>query len=74
MAAELIDRNNNPEVHKEIVRNILAAPQPTNIEEVVDRKRFPLGYCKPLQIAKHLAYCSGYSFRYKPVDTLIKPE
>lgn len=74
VAAELIDRNNNPEVHKEIVRNILAAPQPTNIEEVVDRKRFPLGYCKPLQIAKHLAYCSGYSFRYKPVDTLTKPE
>ena len=69
-AADLLDRNNNPEVHREIVRQILAAPQPTNIERVIDRKLYPLGYSKPLQIIKHMALCSGYQFVYDPLTEL----
>lgn len=62
--AELIDRNNNPQTHKEIVHNILSADKPTNIDQVVDRKIYPYGGSKPLVIAKHVLECSGIRFVY----------
>lgn len=69
MTEDILDRNSNPEVHREIVRNILAAPEPTNIDVIVDRKKFPLGHSKPLQIVKHMAYCNGYKFNWKHMAT-----
>lgn len=65
ITSDLMDRDSNPETHKEIVRNILKAPQPTNIDEIVDRKVFKLGNNRPLQIIHHMAYCSGYKFAYR---------
>lgn len=66
VTAEVMDRNNNPLTHKEIVYNILKAPQPTNIQLAVDRTRIPLGGSKPLQLIKHVAQVSGFDFQYQP--------
>lgn len=65
MMVDILDRNNNPATHKHILRNILTAPQPTNIESVVDRRVQPLGGSKPLQLVKHLAEVAGWRFRFK---------
>lgn len=67
-SAEMLDRNNNPQVHEMIVENILLAPQPTNIDHVVDRTKIPYGGSKPLQLVKHLAQCAGWEFAYRPHD------
>jgi DNA-directed RNA polymerase beta subunit len=62
--AELMDRNNNPIVHKNIVRTILDAPKPTNIPKLVNRKELPFGSTKPIQFMDHLSQCSGWKFVY----------
>lgn len=66
ITAELMDRNNNPATHREVVKSILKAPVPTNIENAVDRKKMPLGGSKPLQILHHMAMCLGWKFTYTP--------
>lgn len=70
ITSDVLDRNNNPIVHKEIVKNILRAEQPTNIECVIDREKFPLGSSKPLQIVKHVNHCAGYAFTYQECDRI----
>ena len=62
--AELMDRNNNPHTHKQIVSSILSADKPTNIEHVVDRSKLHYGGSKPLIIAKHVLECAGIRFVY----------
>lgn len=62
--AELMDRNNNPIVHKKIVRGILDSDQPTNIDTLIDRKEIPYGATKPIQFLDHLSLCSGWKFGY----------
>ncbi len=62
--AEMIDRNNSPITHKNVVWNILNADQPGNIEQSVDRDVIPLGNSKPLQLVNHIAMCGGYQFVY----------
>lgn len=60
--AEIMDRNNTPATHREIVKNILEAPVPTNIDRVIDRKKIPLGGSKPINIINHTLMCSGMKF------------
>lgn len=64
--AERIDRNNNPSTHKLMNKNLLAASQPTNIDNLVDRRAHPYGGAKPIQLVRHLAEVSGFTFQYKP--------
>lgn len=66
VAAEILDRNNSIHTHKEIVRNILRAPYPTNIDLAVDRNKIPYGGARPLQLVKHIARCGGWRPAYKP--------
>lgn len=66
VVAELMDRSNNPTTHREIVKNILTAEYPTNIERLVDRDKIPLGGAKPIQIVNHMALCAGWKFKYTP--------
>lgn len=63
--AELMDRNNTPMTHKQIVKNILSADKPTNIENAVDRTVQPLGGAKPIQLVSHISLCAGVKFEYK---------
>lgn len=63
--AELMDRNNSPLTHKQVVKAILEADKPTNIENTVNRNILPLGGAKPVQLVNHIAMCSGLKFAYK---------
>lgn len=64
--AEVMDRNNNPTVHKEMVNRILSAAKPTAITNIVDRNKFPLGKSKPIQMLHHLLNCAGIGLEYTP--------
>lgn len=60
--AELMDRNNSPITHKKIVRTIIEAEKPTNIDHVVDRNVIKYNGTKPLSIVKHVLQCAGIKF------------
>lgn len=66
IAAELLDRNSNISTHRAVINSIVQASNPVNIRCAVDRKENPLGKARPLQLVKHLAYCGGWKFAYKP--------
>jgi hypothetical protein len=66
VTADILDRNNNPRTARHLIQNLLQAPFPTNIEQIVDRKVVPYGGNKPLQLVKHMALCGGWSFEYAP--------
>lgn len=72
MAAELHDRSNNTVVRKQIAENILSADKPTNIDKIIDRKKFPIGYSQPLQIFNHIINCCGYRMEYSKYDPSIQ--
>lgn len=57
--AEMNDMNNNPVVHREACDVILTHPTPTNIPQLIDRKKFPLGGHRPLQYVIHNLVVSG---------------
>lgn len=71
--AELMDRNNNPQTHIEIVDNILKADKPTQVKELVDRTKIPYGNTKPIQITNHIALCAGWKFEYEQKDPSKMP-
>lgn len=62
--AEIMDRNNNPTTHKEMVMQLLNAPNPTRIANIVDREKFPYGKSKPIQMLRHLLNCVGADLMY----------
>jgi len=65
VTADILDRNNNPAAHKQILYSILGADKPTAIQSAVDRKILPLGGARPLSLVKHISECSGLSFIYR---------
>jgi DNA-directed RNA polymerase beta subunit len=65
VTAEILDRNNNPTTHRYMVQQLLVAPKPTNITNLVDRNIIPLGQSRPLQMVKHIIQCGGSKFVYK---------
>ena len=64
--AEIIDRNNNPEIQKIVYGGILESDKPTAIEKLVDRSKHPYGGSKPLLNGKHILYCAGIKLEYRP--------
>lgn len=62
--AEIFDRNNNPTTHKEIVKNILTAENPFEIDKLLNRDKMPYGGAKPLQLTNHLSVTMGWRFKY----------
>ena len=64
--AEMIDRSNNPLTHKVIIKNILNAEKPGNINQAVSREVVPLGGAKTLQLIQHLSLCQGFRYTYVP--------
>lgn len=70
MIAELLDRSGNIASQKEIARNLLHAERPTNIDNIIDREKIPLGNARPIQIARHLFACAGFEVVYGEEETL----
>jgi hypothetical protein len=68
VAIELHDRSNNTSVRKAIAETILGADKPTNINRIVDRNEYPLGYSQPLQILHHIINCCGFELVYDKYD------
>ena len=66
VTADLLDRNNSPSAHLEILRNILRAKNPTNIDIAINRNVVPVGKSKPLGLISHMSCVAGYKFVYKP--------
>ena len=62
IVSDLAEMPNNPEMQRHIARNILTAPQPTNIESVVDWSKTKRGYSRALLFVKHLLECMGIWF------------
>ena len=62
--AEIMDRNNNPFSHKQVVYNIISADKPTDIDFLINRDTHPFGKTKPLELVKHIAQCAGYKYSY----------
>lgn len=59
-AAEILDRSNNPETHRAVLRSILTAPQPGNIESIIDRAKVPRGNGRVVSYVRHIAECAGF--------------
>tara|TARA_B100000700_G_scaffold154615_2_gene171612 strand:- start:12127 stop:14040 length:1914 start_codon:yes stop_codon:yes gene_type:complete len=58
--SELFDRTNNPVVRKEVQEKILRADKPTQLDEVVDRNRYPTGNGRILSLVRHIGECAGW--------------
>lgn len=63
---DLLEQTNNPETHRLVVESIVLADQPTNIEEVVDRTKFPANGHRIRQQIDHLHLCAGVGLRLQP--------
>jgi hypothetical protein len=68
---EMMDRNNNPKTHKHICNAIISAPNPTNIDKLVNRTLMPYGEVKPLMLIRHITECAGFRFKYTPYDATM---
>ncbi len=71
VTADILDRNNNPLTHKQILHSILSADKPTDIAVAVNRDLVPMGGSKPLQLIKHIAECGGWKFNYSPFKPTV---
>lgn len=63
--AEMLDRSNNHPTQRAMVKNILKADKPTDIDYVVDRSVIKLGGSKPLQLVKHMFLVMGFKPTYE---------
>lgn len=63
--AELKDRANNLETHKEIYNNILNASNPTNIDKIVDRNKTPYGGDAALKLVDNIFNSAGFTTEEK---------
>lgn len=68
--AEIMDRNNNINAHRQGIYTILRADNPSNIDVLIDRDKIPLGSAKPLELVKHLALCNGWEFIHQPYQEM----
>lgn len=56
---DLLDQSNNPASHRQVIESILLAQQPTNIESVIDRERYPTGDHRIIEQIRNLHMCGG---------------
>lgn len=61
--ADLLDRSTNPLVHQEIVKGILQAEHPTNVDNYVDRSKYRVGNGTILNLTRHILACGGVEFK-----------
>lgn len=69
--AEMMDMANNPVVHQEAVRRLLTADRPTDIQTLIDRKKFPRGGSRSLRFVKHHLEVGGLRLTWQ--DDLDDP-
>lgn len=62
---EIMDRNNNPKTAEICYRNHLQAENPSQIEKLIDRSKYPFNMTMPIQNLDHFTVISGYRFVYR---------
>lgn len=70
LAAEILDRNNSPQIGALIADTIQTCENPANIERIVDREKHPFGTQRPLMIVNHMLACAGGEFVYNPYQLI----
>lgn len=70
LLAELKDRGTSIVAHENAYMNILDAPQPTNIDRVVDRVKIPYGVDKARETVDALMNAAGIKISYKKDDAI----
>jgi len=68
VTADILDGSNSPSTHKSIIRNILEAGNPSNIDEIVDRIKVPRGNSRPVRYVEHILQCAGIAFNSTEYD------
>lgn len=64
--ADLSDRTNSVEASQEINRNILMSNKPTAEDNLINRRKIPVGGHAPLRQTKNLMFCMGVELVHKP--------
>lgn len=64
VVADILEMSNSPAAHKNVCENILRAEQPSNIDEVLDRKEIPRGSNRAQVFVTHALQCAGFEFFY----------
>jgi hypothetical protein len=64
VVSEMLEMSNSPAAHKNVVENILRAPQPSNIDVVLDRSKIPHGSNRSQVFVGHQLQCAGIEFFY----------
>tara|TARA_A200000159_G_C7331607_1_gene343213 strand:+ start:712 stop:2772 length:2061 start_codon:yes stop_codon:yes gene_type:complete len=62
LTTDLLDGSASPMTQKEIIRSILNADSPSNIEQSVNRRKVPLGRGRSHEYVNHLLSCAGVKF------------
>lgn len=69
--AEILERSNSPQTHKNIATNILMADKPTALANAVDRSIVPRGGSRSLTFIRHALECAGCEFYYESTEETI---
>lgn len=67
-SADLLDRSNNPKASEEIFTNIMEADRPSDIHQVIDRKKLPVGSSVTHQYLNNALYTAGGRFKRRITD------
>lgn len=67
-AAEMLDRSTNPKTIEVISDKLVRSETPTDIMELVDRNKHPLGHAAPMTLVNHSLSCFGTELVYVPFD------
>lgn len=62
ITADLLEIPNSPAASKAIVKAILKAHKPTDIDHVINRKDVPRGISRSVMFVKHILACAGFEF------------
>ena len=62
MTADLLDQTNNPDVHKEVLKNIYTSKKPSSEYRLVDRKLHPTGHGYIQNLVNNVMSCAGVEF------------
>lgn len=62
ITADLLEIPNSPAASKAIVRKLLSAVKPTDVDTIINRKEVPRGISRSVMFVKHILACAGFEF------------
>ena len=65
---KLLDIANSPTTHRAVCRQLLTHPTPTNIDQIVDREKYPRGGNRIVRIGNDGLFAAGFMFDYHKVE------